>query len=416
MIRILIFCVVFSIGGKLHAQTDTLAVTLETADSIFQSKNFNLLAAAMNIEAEKAQVIQARLYPNPVFSANVNAYDPENRKAFHTGATGQKYFELEQLIILGGKRKAEIELAKTNVKIAELEFQQLMRQLKFQLHSTLFTLGLQEQLIDKFSRQLTLLDTLLHAYEEQASRGNIALKEVVRLKGAYLQLNNDRAEIYKTYYEAHATIQMLLGSTTPVSFRFSDAEIEQYIKLNTLEELTAAAEQYRPELLLRQQDKQLAAQYLAYQKKLAVPDLTVNSFYDQKSGAFNNEVNIGVSLPLPLWNRNKGNIAAARHKLQESEYNFESMRIEMISSIQNFYALYLQTVSEYKKAVLLYNEDFETTVNGMIVNFQKRNVSIIEFIDFFEAYYDALSELARIKTQLVTSAEHLNALTGTDLY
>lgn len=417
MNRIVIVVIVFLSGyATVNAQADTLFINLTQADSIFQSKNFQLLAATMNIEAERAQIIQAKLYPNPVFSANFNAYDPENKKAFHAGATGQKYFELEQLIILGGKRKAEIELAKTNARIAELEFQQLMRQLKFQLHSSLFALGQQQQLLEKFSLQLDLLDTLLNAYQQQASKGNIALKEVVRLKGAYLQLNNDRAEIYKGYYEAHATIQTLLSTTLPVAFRFSDQDIENYIRLNTLEELRVAAQRNRPELLLKEQDRVLAEQYLHYQRKLAVPDLTVNSFYDQRSGAFNNELNVGISIPLPFWNRNKGNIQSARYRLRQSEYDLGAMQIELMAGIQNYYALYMQTVAEYKKAVSLYNEDFETTTQGMVTNFQKRNVSIIEFIDFFESYYDAISELARIRTQLVTSAEHLNALTGTDLY
>ena len=417
MRRIFVATIGFLLSSwKLPAQTDTLFINLSQADSIFQSGNFQLLASAMNIESERAQIIQAKLYPNPVFSALVNAYDPGNKQFFHVGTSGQKQFQLDQLIILGGKRKAEIELAKTNARIAELEFQQLARTLKFRLHSTLFAIGQQEQLLGKFSYQLSLLDTLLTAYQEQAARGNIALKEVVRLKGAYLQLNNDRAEIYRQYYESHATLQTLLGNTSPVVFRFSENDIEKYIKVYSLEDLTASARRHRPELLLKEQDRLLAQQWVAYQKKLAVPDMTVQGMYDQGSGAFNNEINIGVSIPLPLWNRNKGNILSAQNKLKESEYNLQAVEVEMLSSIQNYYALYLQTVTEYKKAVSLYNSDFETTVNGMMINFQKRNVSIIEFIDFFEAYYDALSELARIRTQLVTSAEQLNALTGTDIY
>ncbi len=62
----------------------------------------------------------------------------------------------------------------------------------------------------------------------------------------------------------------------------------------------------------------------------------------------------------------------------------------------------------------LYNADFEITVQGMSENFRKRNVSLIEFVDFFEAYNDVLAELVRIKVQLVESAEQINLLTGKD--
>ncbi len=64
----------------------------------------------------------------------------------------------------------------------------------------------------------------------------------------------------------------------------------------------------------------------------------------------------------------------------------------------------------------LYNDGFEITVLGMNKNFQKRNISIIEFMDFFESYNNVLAELYRIKTQIILSAEQINLLTGKDIY
>jgi cobalt-zinc-cadmium efflux system outer membrane protein len=395
---------------------DTLKINLAQADSIFISNNYYLLASAMNIEAQKAQIIQAKLYPNPIFTADLNAYDPENNKAFHVGRTGQKVFQFEQLIVLGGKRKSEIEMAKTNAKIAELEFQQLVRQLKFRLHSDLFAIGQQQFVLSRYNRQLALLDTLLSAYQVQADKGNIPLKDVVRLKAAYLKLNNDRAELFHQYYEALSNIQTLLQTDAPIDFIFSEQEIENYIKPVSLNDIKSDALQNRPELLIIQQDKILAEQYLTYQKRLAVPDINLFTSYDQRGGAFINQVNAGIAIPLPLWNRNQGNIKASQFKLKEADYNLQAMQNEIMSSLQNHYASYLQTVSEYRKAIALYNEDFETTVKGMTNNFQKQNVSIVEFIDFFEAYNEVLTELARIKKQLVMSAEQLNLLIGKDVY
>jgi cobalt-zinc-cadmium efflux system outer membrane protein len=411
--NLLLIFLLFSISA---IGQDTLKINLAQADSIFISNNFYLLASSMKIEAQKAQIIQAKLYPNPIFTADLNAYDPENNKAVHIGKTGQKLFQFEQLILLGGKRKSEIEMAKTNAKIAELEFQQLVRQLKFRLHSDLFAIGQQQFVLSRYKSQLALLDTLLSAYQVQADKGNIPLKDVVRLKAAYLKLNNDRAELFQQYYEALSNIQTLLQTDAPIDFIFSEQEIENYIKPVPLNDIKSEALQNRPELLIIQQDKILAEQYLTYQKRLAVPDINLFTSYDQRGGAFINQVNAGIAIPLPLWNRNQGNIKASQFKLKEAEYNLQAMQNEIMSSLQNHYAFYLQTVSEYRKAIALYNEDFETTVKGMTNNFQKQNVSIVEFIDFFEAYNEVLTELARIKKQLVISAEQLNLLIGKDVF
>lgn len=411
-----IFLSVFFLSVYSSNAQDTLHINLQTADSLFLKNNFYLLASSMNIEAQKAQIIQAKVYPNPVFTADLNAYDPQNNKIFHIGQTGEKSFQFEQLILLGGKRKSEIEIAKTNASIAELEFQQLLRQLKFRLHSDMFSVGQMQSLLQRYNQQLSLLETLLATYEVQAEKGNIPLKDVVRLKGAYLKLNNERAELLKSYFETQSSLQTLLQTTAVVQFQFSENDIQKYIQLKTLDEIKSEAFANRPELLIIQQNKTLAEQYLKYQKRLAVPDINVFTSYTQRSGAFNNEINAGFSIPLPFWNRNHGNIKTSQFKIKEAEYDLQAKQNEMISELQNAFLLYTQTVSEYQKATSLYNADFETTVKGMSDNFQKRNVSIVEFIDFFEAYNEVLSELTRIKKQLVISAEQINLLTGKDLY
>ncbi len=411
-----IFSFLFFLLSFSAIAQDTLKINIQQANSLFLKSNFSLLASSMNIEAQKAQIIQAKVYPNPIFTADFNAYDPDNNKAFHVGQTGQKTFQLEQLILLGGKRKAEIEMAKTNSKIAELEFQQLLRQLKFRLHTDLFVVGQQQFLLQKYNYQLKQLDTLLSAYQIQADKGNIPLKEVVRLKGAYLKLNNDRAELLKDYFATQSSLQTLLQTSSVISFQFSESEVEKYIQLKTLNEIQSEAAQNRPELLIIQENKTLAEQYLSYQKRLAVPDINLFTSYDQRGGAFNNQLNVGFAIPLPFWNRNQGNIKTSQYKIKEASYNLQAMQTEITSDIQNAFSLYTHTVAEYQKAKTLYNEDFEITINGMTDNFQKRNVSIVEFIDFFEAYNGVLTEMTRIKTQLVISAEQINLLTGKDIY
>src|SRR5690606_27038748 len=216
---IFLFILILS-APSAHAQ-DTLRVDLRTADSLFLVNNFYLLASSMNIEAQKARILQAKTYSNPVLSADVNVYNPDDNKILHFGQTGQKSFQLEQLILLAGKRKSEIEIAKTYANIAELEFQQLLRKLKFRLHSDLFSIGQMQVLLKRYTDQLFLLETLLSSYETQAEKGNIPLKDVVRLKGAYLKLNNERAELLKSYFETQSSLQTLLQTTSTVYFQFT---------------------------------------------------------------------------------------------------------------------------------------------------------------------------------------------------
>ncbi len=59
--------------------------------------------------------------------------------------------------------------------------------------------------------------------------------------------------------------------------------------------------------------------------------------------------------------------------------------------------------------------NFSTALFGKL-DFKKGNVSLIEFVDFFEGYNNALVELARIKVQIGISEEQLNLSVGKEIF
>ena len=414
--RIKYFIILFLISISAYSQVDTLALTIKQADKIFLAANFQLMASAMNIEAQKAQEIQAKLFPNPVLTADFNAIDPENERIFHVGSGGQQSLQIEQLILLGGKRKSQIDLAKTSTQMAELALQDLMRQLKFQLHTGLFLISQKQLLVSKYDRQLNLLDEIVSAYEIQIPKGNIPLKDLVRLKGVYLNLSNERAAIYSDYFEQMTKIQTLLQTKKIVNPIITDSEIRSFILPININDLFQEAIQNRPDLLMSQKDLTFAQQYFTLQQKLAKPDITLFASYDQRGGAFQRQVNIGFAIPLTFWNKNQGNIKSAQAQIQTKNYEFEGLKSQVIAEVNGTYLQYQQTVKEYLKNSKLYNDDFEITLKGMTDNFQKGNVSVLEFVDFFESYNNALSEMARSKIQLATSIEQIKLSTGKEQF
>ena len=409
----ILFCFTLFSG---FSQRDTLSLTINQADKMFLSANFQLMASSMNIEAQKAQEIQAKLYPNPVLTADFNAIDPENNQAFHVGSSGQQSVQLEQLIILGGKRKAQMDLAKTSTQMAELALQDLLRQLKYQLHTGLFLLSQKQLLISKYDKQRSLLDEIVSAYEKQVPKGNIPLKDLVRLKGVYLNLSNERAAIYGDYFDQMTKVQTLLQTKKIVSPIVSDAEIRAFVLPVNVEDLYQEAIANRPDLLMSQKDLVFAQQYFSLQQKLAKPDITLFASYDQRGGAFQRQVNLGFAVPLMFWNKNQGNIKTAQAQIQSKNFEYEGLKSQVLAEVNGTYLQYQQTVKEYMKNSKLYNDDFEITLKGMSDNFQKGNVSVLEFVDFFESYNNALSEMARTKIQLATSIEQIKLSTGKEQF
>src|SRR3984957_6959086 len=114
---------------------DTLRLQLPEAEKMFLDSNLQLLAQRYNIDANKALVIQARLWPNPNFSIGHTLYSGTLHQFFPLGANDETNASLSHVILLAGKRNKQIRIAQANVKLTEYQFFDLMRTLKYALRT-----------------------------------------------------------------------------------------------------------------------------------------------------------------------------------------------------------------------------------------------------------------------------------------
>ncbi|KAF2508269.1 TolC family protein [Flavobacterium foetidum] len=393
-------------------------VTLQDCESQFLKKNLFLLASQYNIDASKALTIQARIWDNPTISAELNAYNPERDKYFDIGKNGQKVFSIEQLIYLGGKKRNEVKLAQTNAQLAELQFNDLLRTLKFQLRKSFYTVYYNSKNLENTDKQLAHIENLINSYSIQAQKGNIPLKDVVRLQSLYLNFKNERLEVINNNIEEQANLKLLLNETENVVPVVSKDDSNKYLKvidfdLKNFEEQAIAN---RPDYLAKQKEIDANELNVKWQKSLAIPDITVGANYDQRSGAFNNEANVNVAIPLPLWNKNKGNIKYAQTLLEQSKIEKQNFELQLQTEITSAWTKWDESRQNYAVIKPTVNSDFEAVYNGMLTNFQKRNVSLLEFTDFMESYNQAIIQLNELKKKVVIAGEELNSTINKDLF
>jgi cobalt-zinc-cadmium efflux system outer membrane protein len=406
----------FLIAGNQIIGQKLLQMTIEDCESVFLKNNAELLAEQLNIEATQALIIQSKLYPNPVFSADFNLYDPQNRKVFHIDSGGQKAFQAEQLILLGGKRKTEIEIAKANKRLAEAEYADLLRNLRLEIHRNFYNIYSQGLVIEKYSRQLEILDTIISAYRIQTDKGNLPLKDLIRLKAVYIKINASKGERAAELNEAQKRLKLLLHSKEEVLPVVLETDFNRFQAQKTIAELQQMAVQNRPDLQVAEMNTSVAQLFVEREKKKKIPDMVVNGSYDQRGGAFRNQVNIGVALPIPILNNNRGNIKAAEFDRDAIRLYASEKRLEVELDVQEAWLNITRTITEYKKVKELYDEEFGAVYNGINDNFNRRNVTILEFVDFVESYNESLSEFEKIKRKLAEAAALINYLTASKIY
>ena len=393
-------------------------VTLEDCESQFLKNNLFLLASHYNVDASKALTIQSRIWENPMITAELNAYNPDRNKYFDIGKQGQKVFGIEQLIYLGGKKRNEIKLAKTNEELAELQFNDLLRTLKLQLRKSFYTVYYNTKSLETTDKQLAHIEALINSYSVQAQKGNIPLKDVVRLQSLYLNFKNDRLEVINDNIEEQANLKLLLNATEEIVPDVSKEEFNKYLKIIDfdLKSFENEAIANRPDYLARQKEIDANELNVKWQKSLSVPDITLGAKYDQRSGAFNNEANLTVGIPLPLWNQNKGNIKYAQTILAQSKVEKQNFDLQLQNEIISAWNKWDESRKNYVVIKPSVNSDFEAVYNGILTNFQKRNISLLEFTDFMESYNQVNIQVNELKKKLALSAEELNSTINKDLF
>src|SRR6201996_8792192 len=130
----LMFSVLWIYG---YSQADTLKLNFPDAEKQFLQNNLSLLAQKYNVEASKAMIDQAKLWDNPVLSTDQNIYDGGSKKFFYHNADlgqGQVFVQLSQVFTTAGKRGKQVQVAKADAKVQEAQFNDLMRNLRYNLH------------------------------------------------------------------------------------------------------------------------------------------------------------------------------------------------------------------------------------------------------------------------------------------
>lgn len=399
--RFKILILLFSCLSLWAKGQDTLRISKSEADSLFMQKNYLRLAAQYQVSAAEALIIQARLLQNPVISGEFNAYNPNRTEAFDIGKNGQKAVAIQQLILLGGKRKINTQLAQSNHRAAMLELEDLTRNLLLQLNQSYYSVLFTSNTLSAYRKQITFLEGTVVTYREQVKKGNIPMSEQLRLESALYNLKNDKNELANQIRRDQELLQTLL-STDAVVLPIETIHPVLPVVLDFTSYQKAALEN-RPDLKLALENITFAEANYRLQKALAVPDATVGLSYDQRGGAFNNQLNLTFGLPIPVFNQNQGNISAAEQQKKVADAMLNELKNRVTNEVFSAYYSFTASNKEYESINSSYLTDFESFNNGLNQNFQKRNITVLEFLDLFESYnqsIQAINDLNKKRFQL----------------
>jgi cobalt-zinc-cadmium efflux system outer membrane protein len=418
-IKTLLFLLVvlFSFStNRANAQTDTVKLTFQDAEKQFLENNLSLLAQKYNVEASKALIQQAKLWDNPVLSTDQNIHTSGSNKFFdHSKGNGQVFVQLNQVFTTAGKRGKQVQVAKDDAMVQEAAFNDLMRNLKYNLQldfSQLATLNAQEKV---YQNEITSATNLVQAIQKSYDAGNTSMKDLIRLKALLFGLQNDMVENNRQINDLQTELKTLLQTKETA---FVDPIINDKPTETVALDIPALIEQAktnRPDYLSNQYQLSSATHNLAYQRALAVPDITIGASYDKNSNYAPNYYGLEIGLPLPFFNRNQGNIKSAKYNIQSQESTLKQNELQLKNDVVAAVNQYKLNQQLFSTQQIEFNEQYDKLFNSMLKSFQQRQISLIEFVDFFDTYKDTKLKILQQQYNLQKSIADLNFATGTTI-
>lgn len=418
-----IICILLLWSIQVHAQsnnqTDTVSISLPQAEKIFLDSNLSLLAAHYNVDAATAQILQAKYWDNPtlvtdqVVAANHNFLP---YKTLSDGTPGAQYFiEIQQLIKTAGKRGKLISAAQTNANISSLQLQDLIRNLRSQLYQDYYTIARQMSSYNFYDQQQVQLTTLINAMKSQLDAGNISQKDFLELQSLAVSLRHDMLDLSTSIQDAEADLKTLLHVSGNVFIKPDSNSLPQITLPESAAFYINEAKQNNPNYKIQAEQTIYQQQMLTYQKALRVPDVTVTPNYDRQSNYAPNYFGVGVSLPLPLFNKNKGNIQSASSAVQQQQALESNAAVELENNVTNAYNKLTLAINQNTTEQQDFFKRYTTLYQNMFNSYKARQISFIEFFSFFNDYKDLQDKELQQQLNLLLAADALNYETGIDV-
>lgn len=406
-------------NASAQVSQDTLSLTLRQAEQQFLQQNLTLLAGHFNVDANRALINQAKLWDNPVLITDQNVYT--GRKFFNHGISengqpnGQVFIQIQQLIRTAGKRSKQVNLAITTAELSELQLQDVLRNLKYQLRSNYYTLVQLFSVQQIYKQQLQEMNVLLTGMEAELKAGNIAQKDYLRVQALVISLQQDITENNRSLSDTEAELKTLLQVSANTFIKPADSLSFTSFQTPKLDELVAAAKENNASYLMQQKQIVYQQQNLVYQKALKAPDITIAPEYDKSSNYTTNYYGLTLSLPLPVFNKNQGNIKAAEFSIKQQQTSLKQLETELTNNVTNAYSKLLFTQQQNNSMQSEFYSNYQKMFTNMLQSYMQRQLSLLEFTDFFGAYKEANVRLRQQQFNLQVAKEELNFQAGTDI-
>ncbi len=391
-------------------------ITIDDAIQLASVHNHNLLAARTTIAQNQALEVQANVRPNPTLFTDweylpLPGVHPDNGLAGYLHDSTEGDLGLSYLFERGQKRQHRLQAARDVTAVSRATVTDNERTLAYQVGQLFYNVQLAESTLDLAKNDLNTFQATVDISESQYRVGTMSQNDYlqIKLQLATFQTNVEQAGLGRE--QALSDLRQLLGyESVPAEYDVAGAFEYQPLTVK-LEELQAKALANRPDLRAAQLGVTAAQSQYGLAKANGKQDVTVSSNYSHVNGL--SSVTFSVSVPLPIFDRNQGNIAQTRIAINQAKETQTASNGQVLTDVRDAYV----GVESNGRVVQIYRTGVldEAKQSRDISEYSYRH-GATALLDFLVAQrnYDAIElSYRQALAAYLTSVEQLRQAVGT---
>jgi cobalt-zinc-cadmium efflux system outer membrane protein len=405
--------IVLLLAGLASAQTP-VRITLEQAIELALAHSHTLKAARTQIQQNQAQEITASLRPNPTLAWDalfLPTFSPQNFNSNNLSNTQQFDVGASYLIERGGKRHRRMDAAGDTTAVTRYQVDDSERTLIFNVAQQFIDAQLAQSVLDFAVKDLKSFEETVKISEDRYRAGDISEGDLLKIQLQLLQFQTDVAGAEVAKVQALATLRQFLGFDAVAADYEVEGELAYQSAAVNLDDLRLRALKQRPDLLAALQSIRAAQSQIALAKANGKVDLTAGLAYSHVSDE--SSLSANFSIPLPIFDRNQGEIARTRFALTQSQENAEAASDLVLTDVRNNY----EGLSTNQKIVQLYlNGYLKKAQDSRDISeyaYRRGAASLLDFLDAERSYRSTQLAYRQALATYLISIEQLKAAVGT---
>jgi cobalt-zinc-cadmium efflux system outer membrane protein len=364
------------------------------------------------IAAARSDRKTAGAWANPEVSAEIGQKRVKNSGGTLLGEGTAWAVSVNQTFEYPGRLSLRKAIANRDIHLAELGFAQFRLALAARVRSLGYKIFIAQEKLVASREVADRFQALTEVLVQRDPAGVTPILETRIIEATTLTLQRHASEATVAAQAAMLELNQLRGQPPAATVRVTGAQLN-FQQAPSLESLLDAARTNAFELRIRQTELEQQGFKVSLAKKDRFSGVTVGPFYSQeKAGDKETILGLGVSMPLPLWNRNTGNIETAKAREQQAQTSLLLTQREVERRVtENALALQAR-LNEMAKWQADSPLKFREAAELADRHYRLGAVPISTYVELQKQYLEAIEAMLDTKKEALESAQALEQLTG----